>query len=202
MHQKRPNTEVWAQLILSVPDRDRISDFFIREFGISRSKIVQRMHLTVYYSRRPMWGVEPIDEEAAMICPANETRFMVMAPGGENPRPNLDPALRKVGIRIHRQSCAIPAILGYRERLLAYETKWVHGARPPSNHRRNAFGARNFQPHVALLRAGSGIQRDLNPIGERFRNEIGDLRFDRFQVEIVTDKPENYQSPPRDWLRD
>lgn len=193
MNQKHPYTEVWAQLILSVTDRDRISDFFIWEFGIPRSKIVRRMHLTIYHARRSMLGVEPIDEEAVMVVPANETRFMVMAPGGENPRPNLDPALRKVGIRIHQQSCAMPEILAYRERLLTYETKWVHGFRPPSDHRTNAFGARHFQPHVALLRAGNGIQRDLKPVGERFRQEIGDLRFDRFQVEIVTKERKNVE---------
>jgi hypothetical protein len=186
MSQKHVYTEVWAQLILCTADRDRISDFFVKEFGISRSKIVRRMHLTVYHARRAMRGVDPIDEESDVVCPASETRFMVMAPGGENPRPNLDPARRKVGVRIHRQSCAMPEILAYRQRLLTHETPWVHGFRPPSDHRRNAFGARHFQPHIAVLRAGSGIQRDLKPIGDRFRREIGDLRFDRFQVEIVT----------------
>lgn len=186
MHQERLYTEVWAQLILAGADRERISEFFVREFGIPARKIVRRMHLTIYHARRPMRGVEPTDEEAIVVCPANETRFMVMAPGGENPRPNIDPARRKVGIRIHRQSCAMAEVLAYRERLLKYETKWVHGFRPPSDHRKNAFGARHFQPHVALLRAGSGIQSDLTVIGERFRAEIGNLRFDRFQIEIVT----------------
>lgn len=121
-----------------------------------------------------------------MVLAASETRFMVMAPGGENPRPELDPGKSKVGIRIHRQSSALPSILGYRDRLLSHETERVLGRRSPSTHRTNAFGARHFQPHMAILRAGSGVDRDLKVIGAPFREALNNLTFDRFAVEVVT----------------
>lgn len=59
-----------------------------------------------------------------IVLPANETRFMVMAPGGENPRPDLDPATRKLGVRVHRRSRAMQPILELRERLTKFETEY------------------------------------------------------------------------------
>jgi hypothetical protein len=187
MDAPRPHkTEVWAQLFLCEEDRVRVHDFFVSEFGVKPRHIVRKMHITVYHARRPMPGVLSISEPAKVVLAAAETRFMVMAPGGENPRPELDPARRKLGIRVHKQSAAIAAIMAFRERLLRHETWRVLGWRPPSTHRSNAFGARHYQPHMAVLWAGSGIARDLRQLGVPFREKLGDLRFDRFEVEVVT----------------
>jgi hypothetical protein len=38
---------------------------------------------------------------------------------------------------------------------------------------------------MAVLRAGSGIDRDLTQLGTPFRQKLGNLRFDRFEIEIV-----------------
>ena len=132
-----------------------------------------------------MTGLQPTVESVRIVVPASETRFMVMAPGGENPRPNLIPAQRKVGIRLQRRSIAMPLILGLRERLLKYETPEVLGSRRASTHRTNAFGARSFQPHMTVLRAGSGVDHDLTALGNPFREHVGDLTFDRFEIDVV-----------------
>jgi hypothetical protein len=183
---KAHTTEVWARLCLCDDDCARIRAFFVSELGIKRRSIVRKMHITVYHARRPMPGVVSVSEPAHVILPAIETRFMVMAPGGENPRPELDPASRKVGIRVHKQSTALPEILEFRRRLLQLETQRVLGNRSPSTHRRNAFGARHFQPHMVVLRAGSGIHRDLTLLGSRFREGLGELTFDTFSIDVVT----------------
>ncbi len=182
---KAHTTEVWAQLLLCEEDRLRVREFFVSEFGITPRCVVRNMHITVYHARRPMPGVFPVSEPADVVLAATETRFMVMAPGGENPRPELDPAERKVGLRVHKQSAALRLILEFRERLLRRETPRVLGRRPPSTRRANAFGARHYQPHMAVLRAGTGIDRDLARLGVPFRQKLGNLRFDRFEVEIV-----------------
>jgi hypothetical protein len=178
-------TEVWAQLFLCDADCARIRDFFVSEFGVKPRCLVRNMHITVYHARRPMPGVTSVSESARVVLAASETRFMVMAPGGENPRAELDPGKRKAGIRVHRQSAALPTILEFRERLLQRETEWVLGNRSPSTHKTNAFGARHFQPHMAVLRAGTGIDRDLKLIGVPFRESLGDLMFDRFVIDVV-----------------
>ena len=79
----------------------------------------------------------------------------------------------------------MPVIMAFRQRLLVYETQAVLGNRRPSTHRTNAFGARHFQPHMALLKPGSGIDRDLTKLGKLFRDHVRDLTFDRFVIEVV-----------------
>ena len=178
--------EVWAQLYLSGEDSLRVRDFFVSEFGIKPRFVIRNMHITVYHARRQMPGVAPMSETAGVVLAASETRFMVMGPGGENPRPEVDPGQRKVGIRVHKQSAALPSILKYRDRLLKYETERVLGRRSPSTHRTNAFGARHFQPHMAILRAGSGVDHDLKIVGIPFREALGNLTFDKFAIDIRT----------------
>ncbi len=97
-------TEVWAQLFLCEEDCARIQDFFVSDFGVKPRCVVRNMHITIYHARRPMPGILSSAEPAHLVLPAGETRFMVMAPGGENPRSELDPGRRKVGIRVHKQS--------------------------------------------------------------------------------------------------
>ncbi len=165
--------EVWAYLNVCVSDEERIRQFLTQQMGIHPRYIFGRMHLTVFYARRFVPELQPLIEEANVLLPAQDARFMVLAPGGENPRPDLDPAANKVGIRVHRQSSASPLIQSYRARLLAYETLTVLGIRKPSTAKTSAFGARHFQPHMTLLRSGSGIARDLTMIGEEFRRSFG-----------------------------
>lgn len=182
-------TEVWAQLALCEADSVRVHDFFLTKIGVKRRCLVRAMHITVYYSRRPMPSLEAVTESASVIIPAQDMRFMVMAPGGENPRPEIDPALRKVGVRVHRPSAATPLIRAYRDRLLRHETRGVLGKRAPSTHAANAFGARHFQPHMSVLRAGSGVDRNLKVIGDQFRESLGSLTFDTFLIDIVRKAP-------------
>lgn len=178
--------EVWAQLFLRDQDQEKLKQFFIETLGIKERFIVKNMHITVYHSRRPMPGLSEMKDDANIVVPAEDMRFMVMAPGGENPRPEFNPGKRKVGVRVHRKSIATSSIQALRNRLIAYETKKVLGNRPPSTHSNNAFGARHFQPHMSVLRAGSKVDRDLRLIGEPFRRTIGDLTFDRFEIEITS----------------
>jgi hypothetical protein len=131
-----------------------------------------------------MPGLQPVSEPAKVALYSEDTRFMVLAPGGENPRTDLDPARRKVGIRVKRASTTRTQIEIYRERLLQFESKEVLGTRKPSTLRTNAFGARNFQPHMTLLQAGNGVDRDLTRIGEQFRKEFGCFHFDRFEIKV------------------
>ena len=181
----RLNFEVWAQLFLSENDCERVRSFLIDHEGIRPKHVMKRLHITVYHARRPMPALRTGSEPVCLILPAEETRFMVMAPGGENPRPELDPAVRKIGIRIQWQSSAMPAIQAFRQHLIAHETSSVLGNRKKSTRRTSAFGARSFQPHMVLLRAGSGDFQSLSMLGKRFRSSVGDLHFDRFVIESV-----------------
>ena len=109
--------EVWAQLFLSDEDAERIRNFLVNDIGIKPKFVLKRLHTTLYHARRPMPGLKTGVDPVKVVVPASDTRFMVLAPGGENPRPNLDPAIRKVGVRVQWQSQAMPDIQRLRERL-------------------------------------------------------------------------------------
>ena len=110
---------------------------------------------------------------------------MVVAAGGENPKLELELSRRTVGIRIQRRRSALPRILEYRQRLLEHETYKVIGSRQPSTSKLNTFGARYFQPHISLLKASSGIDRDLTKPGKSFRDRFDHFTFDRFVIDII-----------------
>jgi hypothetical protein len=71
---------------------------------------------------------------------------MVFAPGGENPKLNIDAAHRSVGIRLTKRNLAIPEILLLRRHFFQFETVDVLGSLKKSSDWTNAFGARRFQP--------------------------------------------------------
>jgi len=177
--------EIWAQIFLSKEDCERIKEFFVSEAGIKRDFVITNMHLTFYHSQVLIPELKPIEKDIYLILPASETRFMVMITGGENPLPGVDPGMNKVGIRIHRKSSVLDDINEMRKELSQYETRELLGHRSPSSSKKSAFGSRYFQPHISLLKPGSGITSDLTIIGNLFREKIGDLVFDKYKIDIV-----------------
>lgn len=180
--------EVWAQFNVSPKSILDIHKFFRDEYKIDPVFLIPNLHLTIYHSRRPMPGLEELKKSCLLSIDTFDTRFMVLAPGGENPRSNLIPSEKKVGIRIKRNSEFRSKINQYRMSILTHETPRVLGIRKPSSKSRNAFGARNFQPHISILRSGSGIINDLTKVGENFRDSIPELYFDKFIIQ----KRKNY----------
>ena len=174
--------EVYALLWVTRACEREITDFLIDECGFAPFSVQKGLHLTVYYARRRLDDLVPYSQSAGILSDTAETRFMVLAPGGENPRQNLEPSRRSVGIRLTRRNSAMPGILCLREEMYSFETRQVLGSRAPSSGKRNAFGARHFQPHIKLLRPGSGVDRDLTELGERFRTSLDRIEFDKFEV--------------------
>lgn len=176
--------EIWSDFRVSSKSESEIFDFFVQEYGIAPQFIIKGLHLTVYHARRPMPAIKPIFESCHLSIDTMDLKFMVMAPGGENPRLNLNPGQLKIGVRVHRQSIFRQNVYKYRGRLIAYETKRILGARQPSSNSRNAFGARSFQPHISLLKSGTGVDRDLTMMGDAFRDAISKISFDKFSIRV------------------
>ena len=176
--------EVYAILEVSKDCQEHITHILSLECGVPAKAIVQNMHLTVYHARRLLPGLERCLQDVNVVADAEETRFMVMAPGGENSRPDLEPSRRSIGIRLTRRNQAFSGIQTLRSGFYRYETENVLGKRKPSNANRNAFGARHFQPHVKLLKPGNQIERDLTELGAAFRSACDWIEFDRFCVTV------------------
>ena len=180
-----PETHLRVELMLTAKCRDEIQSFFKKEYHCLSEAIFHHMHLTVYHCEAPMPHADLGSFETDIAIPMAETRFMVMAPGGENAKSHLEPNRCKIGIRIKQRGGALYGIQDIRQRFCALETEELLQGRNQSTNTRSAFGAKSFQPHVTMLRQKNGIQRDLKPIGEHFRNTIKELRFDRLVVRKV-----------------
>jgi hypothetical protein len=166
---------------------DDNSEAAIRHFFINRLSILPRfvrrnLHLTLYHARRPLLNLADRDEPISIGAPAQDWRFMAVAPGGENPRPDIDTPCRPIAIRVRRSSEAGIRLLEQRAKFYPYETPDVIGARQPSNARRSAFGSRHYQPHVTVLAARSGLDPDLTQAGDLFRSVMPPIRFNRLAI--------------------
>lgn len=176
---------LWVSLESAASLRAALSD----ACGIPRRGVVRNPHLTVYHARRPLPGLRARKEEVDITSEVQETRFMVLAPGGENPRPDLDPSQRSLGIRLTKRNGAIPEIQALRSSLYGLETPNVVGSRKKTTAWTSCFGARRYQPHVKLLYPGRFMATDLTAIGNAFRDALTAIRFDRFEVKCGTKRP-------------
>lgn len=165
---------------LEAKSEENLRSFFVDVCSVKPRLVATKMHCTVYHARRAIPGIADIEEQLLIAIPGQELRMMAMAPGGENPRPDIDPASCPVGLRV-RRSAADP-LNALRMRFVVLETPEVLGGRLPSNRRRNAFGARHYQPHITVLRAGAVRDPDLSELGSLLRSSIGEIRFDRLIV--------------------
>lgn len=187
--RKRHSYEVYAVLRVTRRCEGVINNLLLDECDVPRHAIQHGLHLTVYYGRRPLPGLVSADRPVRMRADALETRFMVLAPGGENPRPELEPSRRSVGIRLTRRNLAIKHVQRLRESIYSLETPAITSSRKPTSAWTNCFGARHYQPHIKLLRPGSEIDSDLTNLGEIFRSEMEWIEFDRFEVRCGPTNP-------------
>ena len=175
--------EVNAMLRVSSECEQQITDVVVEQLGVKRSRIQSDLHLTVYHGRRRLPGLRDMSLPVDIVIDTAETRFMVLAPGGENPRFELDPGSLSVGIRVTKRNPAVADIQRLRENVYQFETAAVIGSRKRTTAWTNCFGSRHYQPHIRLLKPWSKIQRDLTELGQVFRSEIEKLHMDVFCIE-------------------
>ena len=178
--------EINAMLKVSERSEKEIANFLIKIYGIRQNRIQSNLHLTIYHARRPLPGLLEGTLPMSISVDTHETRFMVLAPGGENPRPELDPGSLSVGIRLTKRNRAITDIQRLRESVYTYETPEIIGTRKATTAWTNCFGSRHYQPHIQLLRPWSKTQRDLTEIGKLFRSKIEQIELDELHIESRT----------------
>jgi hypothetical protein len=178
------STEVWAQLILCDKDRARVHEFLSTGFGIIPRSIAHTFHITLYRGRGSTLGQRRRDEAVEIVIAAAQTRFMVLTPGGEEARAGIEPGEKKVGVRIQKSAECYDQLCILRGRFVALEQEYLAAGANRNTVTRNAYGPIEFKPHMLIVREGNGLGRDLRPIGEAFRSQIGDLRFDTLRIDV------------------
>lgn len=179
---QRAQHTIWAMAFLEPQSEEMLRKFFVDQCGVKQRLVVRDMHCTVYHARRPIAEVANNEEPIDIWIPGPELRMMTLAPGGENPRPEIDTTKSPIGMRIRRASGASDPLEKLRNRFVSLETDTVLGNRLPSNRLRSAFGARHYQPHIAVLRAKSLSDPDLSKIGFLLRSQVHGIKFDRLVV--------------------
>ena len=172
---------VYALLWLTRDSELQITDFLLSR-GVDATSVHRGMHLTVYHARRFLPGLRLERRPVTVTADVAETRFMVMAPGGENPRDDIDPRRQSIGIRLTKRNQAIEKIQTLRREIYRLETPAVLGRRKPTTAWTNAFGARGYQPHIKVTGPRSGVPYNLSPIGDALRATLKTIRFDAFEV--------------------
>lgn len=173
---------VWITAHLSRESELNVRKLFRETLGFPSEVIKRGLHVTVYHARRHLPGLADSTEPLSINIPSVELRMMAMAPGGENPRPDINPLRCMIGLRIRRSAGATEQLEAIRSRFYAYEQGNVLGSRLPSNRRRSAFGARSYQPHITVLKADAVNDPDLSKIGRIVRNQLEDIHLDRLII--------------------
>ena len=175
--------EITAKLRVSENDEERIREFLSKILRVKGNRLLSGLHLTVYQARRPLAGLHDTSQFVSLAVPTVETRFMTLVPGGENPRDGVDSRTAPIGIRVTRRNPAISEIQRLRANCFQFETREAIGVRKRTTAWTNCFGSRNYQPHIQLLKEYHKIAIPLGEVGDLFRSEIQEIRFDEFQVE-------------------
>ena len=156
----------------------------LEEAGLHPESLESRFHLTVYHARQFIPGLRPVRRTMSIECDLAETRTMVLVPGGENPRQGVIPSQHSLALRLTTRNVAVPEIQALRAELAGMETDDVLGVRTGSTRRRNAFGARQYQPHVKICGPHNGAPQNLTGLGKHLRASLDLVRFvdstDRF----------------------
>ena len=175
--------EINAILQVSEACESTIIAWLLEYLRVRPGRIKSNLHLTVYHGRRPLPGVNEHRSSIDIVAPTDEMRLMVLAPGGENPRDSIDPRQYSVGLRLTRRNAAVSDIQGIREQIYEHETEEIVGGRKPTTAWKSCFGARNYQPHIQLLKPWHKVEASLSEIGSSFRSAIHEISFDTLTID-------------------
>ena len=172
---------VFALLWLDAPSASALRAA-LEEAGLHSESLESSFHLTVYHARRFIHGLRPVRRTVSIECDLAETRTMVLVPGGENLRRGVIPSQHSLALRLTTRNVAVPQIQALRAELTEMETDGVLGARAGSTRRRNAFGARHYQPHLKICGSHNGAPQNLTESGKHLRASLDVVRFSYYEV--------------------
>ncbi|MFM7167959.1 MAG: hypothetical protein ACKO3T_22165 [Planctomycetaceae bacterium] len=154
------------------------------DHGVPAFAIKTELHVTIYEANCILPNLQMSDETISEIANADETRFMVMAAGGEVFQPHLVPNKNKIGIRLTRRNQVTAFIDETRQRFGSLETPKMLSTRKRTTGRHSAFGAPKYQPHMTLLDPGNELPSDLSQLGNDFRATFSNLVFNRLEIRL------------------
>ena len=89
-----------------------------------------------------------------------------------------------MGIRLTRRNEAMQCINVLRQEMIEYEWQRDIIGRKRSTLKHNAFGPKEYVPHVKLLNRDNRISLELPYIREQFQHNIEAIEFTHFEVHV------------------
>ena len=173
----------YALLWIDKENEKEIANILKNKCGVSEKYIQKGMHLTIYHGMCRLPGIKLSTTYEIIKANVNETRFMVMAPGGENSRKHINPTKHPVGIRLTKRNIAIPRILELRRSIYKHENQTpIKNWKQKTSDWKNAFGSSHYQAHMTIIRPGSNVNKKLTVLGNIFRKELKNIYFRKFEI--------------------
>ena len=176
--------DIHAFLRVSQVCEDRLKDFLQGVCDVRPSAMWNDLHLTICQGRLRLPGLHEQTRRVQISDNTDEMRFMVLKSGGINPQPGINPRQHAIGIRLTRRNEAMQCINVLRQEMIEYERRRDIIGRKRSTLKHNAFGPKEYVPHVKLLNRDNRISLELPPIREQFKHNIENIEFTHFEVRV------------------
>ena len=115
---------------------------------------------------------------------SEETRFMVMSPGGDNPRNKKSVHRSKIGIRFTKRSPLFNELDAIRQHLSFLDNQALPLTSSNTGRNDNAYGVKRFIPHITLINRNNNLPNNLHGLGAKFREDIREITFSDIKIEV------------------
>ena len=176
--------DIHAFLRVSQISEERLRHFLQEVCDVRPSAIWNDMHLTIYQGRLRLPGLHEHSRRVQVSANTDEIRFMVLKSGGINPQLGVSPRHNPIGIRLTRRNNAMHYVNVLRQEMIEYERRREIVGRKRSTLKRNAFGPKEYVPHIKLLNRDNRISLELPKVRERLQHMIDTIEFTHFEVRL------------------
>ena len=185
-------SKLYCSLELSKTTSIEINNFF-KDWGLNEKCLFNTHHLTIYEIPILKHEVLTNNEDRLQSILSHqlknhyasvETRFMVMSPGGDNPNNKKSVHHSKVGIRITKRSPLFDEIDSLRQKLSFLDQQAFPLTSSITGRNNNAYGIKEYKPHVTLINRNNNLPNNLFTIGAAFREHISELIFSEIKLEV------------------
>ena len=185
-------SKLYCSLELCKSTSIEINKFF-KDWGLNEKCLFNTHHLTIYEIPILKHDVLTKNEDQLQSIlshqlinqySSDETRFMVMSPGGDNPNNKKSVHRSKVGIRFTKRSPLFDELDSLRQKLSFLDNQALALLSSTTGRNSNAFGIKNFKPHLTLINRNNNLPNNLFEIGAAFREHISELIFSEIKLEV------------------
>ena len=185
-------SKFYCSIELSKTSSDQINSF-LKKWGVSEKCLFQSHHLTIYEIPLLKFSEFSLNESKILQIHevqmnrtylSDETRFMVMSPGGDNPKNKKSVHRSKIGIRFTKRSALFNELDAIRKHLSFLDNQAIPLTSSKTGRNDNAYGIKRFIPHITLINRNNNLLNNLYDLGAAFREHLPEITFSDIKMEV------------------